>query len=53
MNKTLSKRYKEIYVTEVLPKKSVTVNSPLTFEADIQIYKEFTLYRKDANSTSL
>lgn len=49
MRKTNIEKYKKIYKTKVLPKKSVTKATPETFNETLELYKEYSTLRKRAN----
>lgn len=42
-------KYKRIYETRVLPKKSVTINAEDAYNAHLRVFEDFAPLRKKAN----
>lgn len=53
MYKAKINKYKEIYNKRVLPKKTVTHNTPEIYTKTMEVLEEFSIYRNRANEVLL
>lgn len=53
MDRAKNNKYKKIYQEKVLPKKTVTINTPDAYIHTVAIHKDFSVYRQRANEVVL